>query len=58
MLRSLPQAGVSKRRAARILRDAPIRGLLRMRAVKGSYAIAFFKFSSTLSRKPVVESHF
>jgi hypothetical protein len=25
---------------------------------KRAYAIAFFKFSSTLSRKPVVESHF
>ena len=25
---------------------------------KRAYAIAFFKFSSTLSRKPVVDSHF
>jgi hypothetical protein len=42
--------------AARILRDGASR-LLRMRA-EWRYAIAFFKFSSTLSRKPVVESHF
>ena len=27
-------------------------------AGRGNYAIAFFRFSSILSRKPVVESHF
>ena len=39
-------------------KKGPVRPGLFVRCERNDYAIAFFKFSSILSRKPVVESHF